>query len=227
MRDVRDVSVVLAPNFELTQGAAGDLPIRVFDRPGGASGERLLELGIQAVLAEAERLGVAYPLSGLTIVETQGGYGLESPGLVWIPRNTSSLNREYLVFHEVAHQWFYGLVGNDQQAQPFADEAAADLLARTTLDSLRGSRCSRAPLDRPITGYSSGCYYEVVYVQGGSVLDSIRRQMGTERFWTALRGYVEAHRNGLGGTRELLEALRAASPVDLLPTLRARFPTLY
>jgi hypothetical protein len=51
--------------------------------------------------------------------------------------------------------------------------------------------------------------------------------MGTDRFWTALRDYVEANRFGLGGTRQLLEALRAASPVDLTPTLRARFPDLY
>jgi hypothetical protein len=163
----------------------------------------------------------------LTVVETQGGSGLESPGLVWIPENVDTLNRTYLVHHEIAHQWFYGLVGNDQQAEPFADEAAADLLARTVLDTLRSSRCARTALDRAITAYSRGCYYEVVYVQGGLVLDDIRRQMGTDRFWEAMRTYVEWIRNGLAGSKQLLETLRAASPVDLLPTLRARFPDLY
>src|SRR3990172_696334 len=152
---------------------------------------------------------------------------MESPGLIWIPRGTASANLPYLVHHETAHQWFYGLVGNDQRAEPFADEAAAALLARTVLGALRGSRCERAPLDRSIAAYSMGCYYEIVYIQGGNVLDDLREAMGTDRFWTAMHDYVEAHRDGLGGTRQLLEALRAASPVDLLPTLRARFPDLY
>ena len=225
--DVRDVAIVLAPDFEVTSGDAGGIPVRAYTRPGGLDGDRLVAQASRALEREAERLGVAYPWPSFTVVETAGGYGMESPGLIWIPRGTASGNLPYLVHHETAHQWFYGLVGNDQQAEPFADEAAADLLARTVLDSLRGSRCGRAPLDRSILRYSRGCYFEIVYIQGGNVLDDLREAMGTDRFWIALRDYVEANRFGLGGTRQLLEALRAASPVDLTPTLRARFPDLY
>jgi Peptidase family M1 domain len=225
--DVRDVAIVLAPDFEVTTGDAGGIPVRAYTRPGGLDGDRLVAQASRALEREAERLGVPYPWPSFTVVETAGGYGMESPGLIWIPRGTASGNLPYLVHHETAHQWFYGLVGNDQQAEPFADEAAADLLARTVLGSLRGSRCDRTPLDRSIVRYSQACYYEIVYIQGGNVLDDLREAMGTDRFWAALRDYAEANRFGLGGTRELLEALRAASPVDLAPTLRARFPDLY
>jgi len=225
--DVRDVAIVLAPDFEITTGDAGAIPIRAYTLPGGLDGDRLVTQASRAITRMAERLGVPYPLPAFTVVETAGGYGMESPGLIWIPRGATSGNLPYLVHHETAHQWFYGLVGNDQQAEPFADEAAADLLARTVLGSLRGSRCDRAPLDRSIVRYSQACYYETIYIQGGNVLDDVREAMGTDRFWEALRGYIEVNRNGLGGTRQLLEALRAASPVDLGPTLRARFPDLY
>jgi hypothetical protein len=51
--------------------------------------------------------------------------------------------------------------------------------------------------------------------------------MGTKAFWTAMGGYLAANRYGLGGTRQLLEALQAGSKVDLTPLLRPRFPTLY
>lgn len=227
VRDVRDVSVVLAPDFRVAHGDANGIPIRAFTRPGGLSAEQLVAQAADALATEAGLLGVAYPWTVLTVVETRGGYGLESPGLVWIPVNANSLNRTYLVYHETAHQWFYGLVGNDQQAEPFADEGPADLLARTALGTIRGSRCARDVLDKPITRYSLACYYEVVYVQGGGVLDDIRRQMGSKRFWSALGTYLEDNRLGLSGTRQLLEALRAASPVNLLPTFRARFPDLY
>jgi hypothetical protein len=227
VRDVRDVAVVLAPDFEVATGEAGTIPIRAYTRPGGLDGDRLVTQASRALTRMADRLGVPYPWPAFTVVETAGGYGMESPGLIWIPSGVEPANLPYLVHHETAHQWFYGLVGSDQQAEPFADEAAAELLARTVIGEMRGSRCDRAPLDRSITRYSAACYYEVVYIQGGNVLDDLRVAMGTDRFWAALRDYLEANRFGLGGTRQLLEALRAASPVDLLPALGVRFPSLY
>jgi len=226
-RDVRDVALVLAPDFVVATGDAGDVAVRAFTRPGGPDGDRLVAHAVNALNEMADRLAVAYPWPAFTIVETNGGFGMESPGLIWIPSGAESANIPYLVHHETAHQWFYGLTGNDQQAEPFADEAAADLLARTVLGALRGSRCDRAPLDRGITGYSQACYYEVVYIQGGNLLDDLRETMGTDRFWTALRDYLDANRFGLAGTRQLLDVLQAASPRDLLPILRARFPSLY
>jgi hypothetical protein len=227
MENVRDVSVVLAPDFDVFTGKANGVPIRAYTRSGAAAGQRLLSLAKQAVADEADRLGVDYPWPALAVVETAGGTGLESPGLVWIPRSLSSLNRTYMVSHEIAHQWFYALVGNDEQADPFADEAAADLLARTVLGNLRASRCSRTPLDRSIRAYSRGCYYEVIYVQGGLLLDAIRKQMGTTKFWAAMAAYLEANRYGLAGTKVLLDTLQQATPTDLKPLLRSRFPTLY
>ncbi len=70
---------------------------------------------------------------------------MESPGLTWIPTGVGSANLSYLVHHETGHQWFYGIVGNDQSAEPFTDEAAADFLARNVLGQRRASRL----LDRP------------------------------------------------------------------------------
>ena len=227
LRDVRDVAIVLAPDFTVTTGESDGIAIRAYTRPGGLDGDRLVSQAAHALASMADRLGIAYPWPALTVVETEGGYGMESPGLIWVPSGTAPGNLSYLVHHETAHQWFYGLVGSDQQAEPFADEATADYLARTVLGLHRASRCNRAPLDGAITEYSSACYYEVVYIQGGIVLDDLRERVGTTRFWAAIRGYIEASRFGLGGTRQLLDAITAASAADLLPLLRARFPSLY
>jgi hypothetical protein len=225
--NVRDVSMVLAPDFSVTQATSDGVAIRAYSRPGGVSGAKLADLAVLALHREATRLGVAYPWPNFNVVETAGGYGMESPRLIWIPATTLSGNLTYLVHHETAHQWFYGLVGNDQQRQPFADEAAADLLARTVLGTLRASRCATNVLDRTILGYSSSCYYETIYIQGGDFLNLLRTKMGTTRFWQAMAGYVQANRFGLAGTRQMLDALRAASPVDFLSNLHARFPSLY
>jgi hypothetical protein len=224
---VRDVSVILAPDFHVARGEANGIPIRAFTRPGGLSGPDLVAQAADALTTEAALLGVAYPSSVLTVVETRGGYGLESPGLIWIPATANSLNRSYLVYQGTAHQWFYGLVGSNQQSEPFADEGPADVLARTALGTLRSSHCPRDALDRAITGYSLACYYEVVLVQGGEVLDAIRGQMGSKPFWKALGTYLQDHRLGIAGTRQLLEALRAGSNANLMPILKTRFPALY
>jgi hypothetical protein len=228
VQNVRDVSVVLAPDFRVARATANGIPIRAFTRPGGAASRQLADLAAAAIALEGDRLGMAYPATALVLVETPGGgSGIESPGLLWVPRGLDTRNRTYAIYQGVAHQWFYGLVGNDQRTEPFADEAPADLLARTVLGTLRASRCGRDTLDDAITAYSRGCYREVVFVQGGKLLDDLRRRMGTDRFWAALRTYLEANRNGIAGTKALLEALRDASPVDLLPLLRPRFPDLY
>lgn len=226
-QNVRDVSVVLAPAFRVSTGEVNGIPIRVYTRLGGLPAAQLVRQASEAISNSADLLGVAYPWTTLTLVETQAGVALESPGMVWIPSNLSSVNRTYSVYHGAANQWFYGLVGNDQRAEPFADEGPADLLARTTLGTLRSSRCSRAALDGSIAAYSKNCYYEVIFVQGGRLLDDVRKKMGTNAFWKAMGTYLQANRYGLGGTRQLLEALRAGTTVDLLPLLKSRFPNLY
>jgi aminopeptidase N len=152
---------------------------------------------------------------------------MESPGLIWIPYGIGGANLRYLVSHETAHQWFYGLVGNDQARQPFADEAAADFLAREITGTRRGSRCSAGLLDRTIYSYSSTCYYEIVYIQGGNLLNEARRRMGSTAFWSALRKYVADHRYGLTGTSTLLKALDDGTPVDLSKLFAPRFPRYY
>jgi hypothetical protein len=228
VHDVRDVNLVLAPDFSVTTKIVDGVTIRAYSRPGGISGGTLADLAGLALHREAVRLGVPYAWTSFTIVETApGGYGMESPLMVWIPSNTLSGNLTYLVHHEVAHQWFYGLVGNDQQREPFADEAAADMLARTVLGTLRSSRCAKDDLDRHITQYTAACYYETIYIQGGNVLNSLRSTMGTTLFWHTMAKYVTDYGQKLGGTKLLLDRLRAASPTDISPTLRDRFPSLY
>jgi aminopeptidase N len=174
-----------------------------------------------------EALVGPYPYRTYRIAQTAGGFGMESPGLTWIPSGVGQANLSYLVTHETGHQWFYSLVGNDQARQPFADEAVTDFLARYVLGSRRGSRCSTARLDLTIYRYSTACYYEIVYIQGGNFLEGVRQRMGSTAFWRAMRAYVTANRFGFGSTMELLQTLDDATPFNLVPRYEPRFPSLY
>jgi hypothetical protein len=224
--DVRDFTVTASTGYQTRQRTVGDTTIRVWFRPG-TRGAAWLDAAADAFAALEQRLG-RYGYPTFDVVESAGGAGMESPGLIWIPGHTAAANLRYIVAHETAHQWFYGIVGNDQVREPFTDEATADFVARSILGIHRGSRCPTARLDRSIYDYSARCYYETVYIQGGNLLDDARQLMGSDVFWAALRGYVEANRHALTSSATLLRALDDATEVDLAGRLFARrFPLIY
>ncbi len=225
LADVRDVIVNAAPDYRTRVRDVGDTSIRVHTRPGQPS-TAIMDAAVNAVARLEARLG-PYPWPILRIVQSSGGVGMEGPGVVWIPAGVERSNLRYLLMHEIAHQWFYGLVGNDQAREPFADEAITDMMARYLTGTRRGSRCTPGTLDRTIYAYSARCYYERIYIQGGNLLDDARRKMGSAAFFAALRRYLADHRWQLVHTRTLLDALDAATPLDLARGWRARFPTLY
>jgi hypothetical protein len=225
-RNVRDFTVTASTNFDWRERRVGDTTVRVWYRRG-TRGAAWLDAAADAFAALESRLG-PYGYPTLDVVQSAGGSGMESPGLIWIPTGTAASNLRYLVAHEVAHQWFYAIVGSDQVREPFTDEALADFVARSVLGIHRGSRCPIRPLDRSIYDYTARCYYEIVYIQGGNLLDDARQAMGPELFWTTLRGYVEANRHQLVPTARLLRALDDATPIDLAGLLfAARFPRIY
>lgn len=222
--DVRDFVVAASPSRTVRTAKLGTTLVRVYSFAGG-NGRALMTLALRALRRYQALLG-PYPYPTFAVAESGGGSGMESPGSIWIPRGLASGQLPWLVSHEVAHQWFYAMVGNDQAREPFADEAMADFLARYITGTGRTSRCSSDTLDRSIYRYTSRCYFEVVYVQGGRVLDQLRRRMGPTAFWAGIRDYLATNKFGLGGTRLLLETLDAHTSLDLLPSLRPRFPEL-
>jgi hypothetical protein len=224
LTNVRDVVVNAAADYRMTERTVGDTAIRVYTRPG-QSPTGLADAAANAVRKLEANLG-AYPYPVLRIVQSAGGYGMEGPGVVWIPGGVAPGNLRYLLMHEVGHQWFYGIAGNDQAREPFADEAITDMVARYLTGTRRSSRCSTGALDRTIYAYTT-CYYERVYIQGGNLLNEARRKMGTAKFFGALRRYLADNRWGLVHTRTLLDALDAATPLNLASWWRSRFPSLY
>jgi len=75
-----------------------------------------------------ERFG-AYPYPRFALVAGNIGGGVEYPMLSFMGQRTRATPR-YSLFsltaHEVAHNWFYGLLASDEVAEPFLDEGTAD-----------------------------------------------------------------------------------------------------
>ena len=86
--------------------------------PGAVAAEVRARRG--SALAPFRRLPLA-PTCTSPSCRGQASVGIEYPTMIFLGTGTAGA----LTTHEVAHQWFYGLVGNDQARDPVLDEGLA------------------------------------------------------------------------------------------------------
>jgi hypothetical protein len=149
------------------------------------------------------------------------GAGMEYPGLVL------TSDQPQVVAHELAHQWWYSLVGDDQWRSPWLDESFAEFSSRRLPASVvprDGLNCDPANPVRPFGGAlltdsmrhwdaaGSNAYYREVYLGGTCALRSLEHDLGPDAMIAFLRSYIDAHRWGVVKTADFVAALRAAAP---------------
>jgi hypothetical protein len=225
--DVRDFSFVVNPRFRLTSRSVGDTRIRVYTET--VAGGVTADLAAQGLIGLEEAFG-AYPWADLVLAEvgSGGGFSMEYPRMIHLTRD--KVADPYVVYHEVAHQWFYAQLGNDQQAEPWLDEAFADFSARLLM-GIGENACSTRPVDSPVFAWEAGpttggdwtsCdgYFHAVFYQGTEFLNAVRTAMGEDGFFDAMRAWVAQHRHGFTTGRGLLLHLLRAADTDLLPIYR-------
>lgn len=143
--------------------------------------------------------------------------GVEYSGAVQF-EDADPRDSRWLILHEVAHQWFYGLVGNNQARHPWLDEAFA-----TYAVHLVDGR-ARARDDQDLRGIpgavgesmaffadqrrSSRAYVRTVYEDGGRALAEARSAAGPERFDEAVRRYLVENAHGVATPGDLERALQ-------------------
>jgi hypothetical protein len=166
---------------------------------------------------------------------------LEYPGLVILARGVSLPDRpeggglDTLYLHEILHQWFYSLVGNDQLADPWLDEAFVTYLAYAYYRENQPGLAT-AVYDRTIAGSTGGQvdgtvyefpsdppYFGVVYRRGARFLEVLHAQLGDGPFWQLLREHVDTHRDRVASPRAFLERAQSATPASLNPLIAEYF----
>ena len=77
-----------------------------------------------AIQTKSQWLG-EYPYPVVSVVEKAGiddGGGMEYPTITLISKTTDEKMLDYLVNHEVGHNWFYGILASNERAHPWMDE---------------------------------------------------------------------------------------------------------
>ena len=164
----------------------------------------------------------------------QGGqWAMEYPMLTLIEKNDHDTSMTATAVHEWMHNWFYGMLGNNEIDNHWLDEgfasyATSDILCQTTPDSAESYR--RAALDQVVLN-SSGVvdpagtpanffkkdewYFYNAYTQGESFLWQLRYITGDEAFRRGmLRYYADWHFKHPTGD-DFLRTMERASGMEL------------
>jgi Peptidase family M1 domain len=219
----RDFMLVVG-RFSVRTARAGPVRLRRFSVAGtpAADARRTLATAALSMRRYAQWYG-PYGRPEVDLVEgpaevARGGVAMEYPELVLTPSQATD------VAHELAHQWFYSIVGDDQWSEPWLDESFAEFSAarlppRRVPNRLLGCHVpdgSRVPLDANMARMTSARsrYVRIVYIGGACFLRAVQRELGAARFDAFMQRLVASHRDGVDTTADFVGALRAAAPGD-------------
>jgi peptidase M1-like protein len=227
----RDFYFAASRAFERTQRRVGEVTVRLFAALGeDARTDLALDTAEASLQVYSTHYG-SYPYTELDLVTTPTyALGVEYPGVVALNEHMFTLDQdlkarpeeillESTVAHEVAHQWFYNTVGNDQLGEPWLDEAMAQyatwqyyrdakgaVAARAFEGSLRG-RWQRVdnediPIGMPVSSYDPSSYGAIVYGRGPLFVDALRQKMGDAAFDAFILDYALVQRWKVATTEE-------------------------
>ncbi len=201
--------------FNMARGMAGNVPVIVgVDTTIAESPTTYLNRVIGSVQALAARYGAyPYPNYSLAITPALKG-GIEYPGHVMQGPGSNTRTTP----HEVAHMWFYSLVGSNQGRDPWLDEGLAswaEAMVNGTYRSFLGKSIpadGRFRIGEAMTFWDKhgASYYRSVYVQPVQALAALG--VSTAAIDCALARYVAAN------------AYRVATPVALVRALQTVAP---
>jgi hypothetical protein len=253
---VRNFALQVSSRYEVKEAQAGDVRVRYFHTAETAQrADENLQIAVASLQSFEEMFG-PYPWPELDVADAPligGAGGMEYPGLVTVAMALTTASGaggqptdlmgmlmqqtgmvEFVIAHEVAHQWWHALVGSDSNRHPFLDEALANYSGVLYYDHRHGAQAAEEQLemqlrmpfqlfammggrdgvvDRPTSAFGSQMEYAaLVYGKGALFLHAFRGALGAKALLKGLKGYAQAN------------AFRQAEPGDLQAALAKAAP---
>ena len=230
---VRDFAMVLSSDFETSTETVDDTTI-LYYYYGDSEPQKSLETSKKALLTFNQKFG-KYPYKTLSVVETGFLFGgMEYPTLVMISDDLEKYD-DYTntIVHEIAHQWWYGVVGNNEFEYGWLDESLAEYSVVVFYENNPEYEIFRdVCIKNAITSYTLFVdvykdvfnevdtsmnrrldqfdtepeYVYAAYVKGMIMFDDIRNLIGDKNFFHSLQNYYKQY----GG--------KNATPTNLIAT---------
>lgn len=235
---MRNSMLIAGAAYGILSDEVDGTTVNVYFWPGGESAaEDALDIALDSVRVNNEAYG-AYPFEELDVVETFVFTAMEHPGMItvadrWWERGNRSM--EFGIVHEIGHQWFFSLVGNNQVEHPWIDESltvytefyytreiygeeeARDWLQRyhDWYNYYRGTGAPDLVLNLPVSAYSDNNYGAIIYGKGPLFYTELEKTIGRENFEKAVRLYFERYRYDVAESKDILYVFEEVTEQDL------------
>ncbi len=238
---VRDFSLVLTLGYEEAELQSGSTTLRSWFTPANrVASAAALEVASDALTVYERRIG-PLPSPEIDIIEVPlyRVAGVEFSGLILVSSSyalrPSDRFYDIIVSHEMAHQWFYAVVGSRPADAPWLDEGLATYLSNLFLEEIRGEEAAATEIRRWQEAHRTGrlahpdlriaspacrfpdsfTYSAFVYDAAAWFFHSVRHEVGDEAFFHALHLYYAKNAGGIGTEATLLASFENACACDL------------
>lgn len=155
------------------------------------------------------------------------------PGLVRDQADVVKNALEFTLAQSIAFQWWGSVVGSDSQRTPYLDEALAHFAATYYYEGAFGKEAGEKAINqnirtpyqvyrslggvdvevaKPTREFRSALQFSaIVQAKGAMLFHALRRELGDEQFFGALRLYFTTHKFRFATAQDLREAFFAAA----------------
>ncbi len=218
---IRDFCFVLSKDFQILSKNVGDVKINYYTYQDD-NADQFLEISCEAVEFFEKMFG-KYPYQQLSVVKTNFCFGgMEYPNLVMISDDVEDKpSFDYVIVHEIAHQWWYGLVGNNEYNEAWVDEGLTEYSSALFFEkhSKYGFEYEQV-IDNAFETYKNFVkiyssilgdvdesmqrslsefetepeYVNCTYTKGMLLFDSLRETLGNRKFEKCLKHYFKEYK---------------------------------
>jgi hypothetical protein len=235
---LREFAWLASADYHLAETTAVGTILRSYYLSGDeAPGQAVLGIAAAALRAYEDAFG-PYPFGEMTVAEAPlTHFGMEYPSLNFIGLDLyrdQAAELENRVAHEIAHQWWYAQVGNDQINTPWLDEGLAEysmaiyyrqVFGEEKKDALVNQRWLvpyqvavqngyDAVVNQPSAAFSWE-YEVIVYGKAALFFNALHQELGDETFKAVLHEYANRYRWRIATPDDFLGVAESVSGRDL------------
>lgn len=228
---VRDFAMVLSKKFKISEKHVDGIKVKSYYFTE-EYGNKALKFAVDAIKFYNDYIG-KYPYKQYSVVQTDFYMGgMEYPNLVMISKDlytkANLFHLEYVIAHETAHQWWYGVVGNNQIKESWLDEGLTEYTTIMYIERYYGKATADEVYRLVVEGEFNKFlntnsdvsfaktladfkewkeYTNIAYNKGAMVFYNLRNLIGDEEFKKVLQSYYEKYKYKIATTQDLIDVV--------------------
>ena len=239
--NLRDFAFIISDEYNVQSSQKDNIHIYSYYLQNDNIGRYVVEFAEKAIEVFDELFG-KYEYPTITIAESDFYIGgMEYPNLVFI--NTALYNEDTLealeevVVHEIAHQWWYNMVGNNQIEEAWIDEGLtqysvalyyektygieryksflneSEIYCKVVFDILKDNNISfKKNIERKVTDFEHWILYDAItYDISALMLDDLREKIGEELFFKGIKYYFEENKFKISTKSNFINCMKKAT----------------